>query len=216
MAVLTKQQRREQGAVTPKGLEAAKEEAVRLCEIAYAPHPVKQPDGTSLMLCWNGRIVRGYERLAAARIARDAKTIDVLTKAIAGLEGQYNEAARAAERAASTWAAMAATAGATVNATDCYPPACQCEGCALQRTLHDHNEARGAYSDALYALMAPNGQDIPPILTILAGASEVEQRDRLWTYLRRIRDTGDTYIEACKQAGVRPNWRAAMFPGETD
>ncbi len=207
---------KESNVITPNKIAAAKEDAVRLCEIAYAPHPVKQPDGTSLLLCWNGRIVRGYERLAAARIARDAKTIDVLTKAIAGLEGQYNEAARAAERAASTWAAMAATAGATVSATDCYPPACQCEGCVLQRTLHDHNEARGAYSDALYALMAPNEQDIPPILTILAGASEVEQRDRLWTYLRRIRDTGDAYIEACKQAGVRPNWRAAMFPGETD
>ena len=207
---------KEPNVITPNKIASAKEDAIRLCVAAYAPHPVKQPDGTTLMLCWNGRIVRGYERLAAARIARDAKTSDVLAKAIAGLEQQYNEAARAAERAASTWAAMAATAGATVNATDCYPPACQCEGCALQRTLHDHNEARGAYSDALYALMAPNGQDIPPILTILAGASEVEQRDRLWTYLRRIRDTGDTYIEACKQAGVRPNWRAAMFPGETD
>ena len=207
---------KEPNVITPNKIASAKEDAIRLCVAAYAPHPVKQPDGTTLMLCWNGRIVRGYERLAAARIARDAKTSDVLAKAIAGLEQQYNEAARAAERAASTWAAMAATAGATVNATDCYPPACQCEGCALQRTLHDHNEARGAYSDALYALMAPNGQDIPPILTILAGASEVEQRDRLWTYLRRIRDTGDTYIEACKQAGVRPNWRAAMFPGEAD
>lgn len=207
---------KEPNVITPNKIASAKEDAIRLCVAAYAPHPVKQPDGTTLMLCWNGRIVRGYERLAAARIARDAKTIDVLAKAIAGLEQQYNEAARAAERAASDWAAMAATAGATVSATDCHPPACQCEGCVLQRTLHDHNEARGAYSDALYALMAPNGQDIPPILTILAGASEVEQRDRLWTYLRRIRDTGETYIEACKQAGVRPNWRAAMFPGETD
>lgn len=207
---------KEPNVITPNKIASAKEDAIRLCVAAYAPHPVKQPDGTTLMLCWNGRIVRGYERLAAARIARDAKTSDVLAKAIAGLEQQYNEAARAAERAASDWAAMAASIGVTVTATDCYPPACQCEGCALQRTLHDHNEARGAYSDALYALMAPNGQDIPPILTILAGASEVEQRDRLWTYLRRIRDTGDTYIEACKQAGVRPNWRAAMFPGETD
>jgi len=205
---------KEPNVITPNKIASAKEDAIRLCVAAYAPHPVKQPDGTTLMLCWNGRIVRGYERLAAARIARDAKTSDVLAKAIAGLEQQYNEAARAAERAASDWAAMAASIGVTVTAGDCYPPACQCEGCVFQRTLHDHNEARGAYSDALYAFLAPTSDDTPPVLELLANFKLDEQRGLFWSHLRKIYESGNAYVAACKQAGVRPNWRAALFPGE--
>ena len=84
----------------------------------------------------------------------------------------------------------------------------------MQMAVHDHNEARGAYSDALYALLAPNSFETPPLLELLQGADADPNRERLWTYLKRIRDAGNTYIEACKAAGTRPNWRAALFPGE--
>lgn len=209
MAVLTK----EPSVVTPNKITEARARAADLCHAAYAAAPVQQPDGSTLLLCWNGRIARGYERLAAARGAKETAKIEALTKAIRGLEAQYNAAADAAERAAADWAAMAAAAGVTVDAHEVYPPQCQCEGCQMRRAYHDHNEARGAYSDALYALLAPNSFETPPILEMLEAIAEEAQRDRLWTYMKRIRDTGRAYIKACEAAGTRPNWRTALFPG---
>ena len=200
--------------MTANAIAAAKRQAIELCAAAYSPQEVKQPDGPPLSLCFNGRIARGYELLAAARIAKDAARIDVLQKALANLTERRAETAQAAEDAASTWAAMAAAGGVTVNPNEVYPPACQCDGCRLQRAWHDHNEARGAYSDALYALLAPNSHDTPPLLEILATANEEAQRDRLWVHLKRIRDAAAAYVAACKAADTRPNWRAAMFPGE--
>ncbi len=196
-------------------LDAARAQAIALCAAAYAPQPVAQPDGTSLMLCWAGRIARAYELLAAARIARDTPRIEVIQAAIAGLEQKRSEAVSAAENAASTWAAIAAASGTPANLNECYPAQCQCEGCRAQMAWHDHNEARGAYSDALYRLLAPNSDDLPPLLQMMqTAADDKNQRDRLWGYLKHIYDTGNAYIDACKAADVRPNWRAALFPGE--
>ena len=205
---------KEPDTATANGLSAARSKAVDLCRAAYAPQPVAQPDGTMLMLCWNGRIARGYEKLAAARAERSTALIQTIQTTLRGFEQQYNAAANAAEQAASTWAAMAAAAGITVDPTEVYPPPCDCEGCRMQRLYHDHNEARGAYSDALYALLAPNSFETPPILELLADAQNETSRDRLWVHLKRISDFGSAYIAACTAAGTRPNWRVAMFPGE--
>ena len=195
-------------------LTDARRKAVELCHAAYAPQPVAQPDGSLLPLCWNGRIARGYEKLAVARAARQTALIQTIQATLRGFEQQYNAAANAAEQAATTWAAMAAAAGVTVEPTEVYPPPCDCEGCRMQRAYHDHNEARGAYSDALYALLAPNSFETPPILDLLADAQNEASRDRLWVYLKRIRDLGNAYTAACIAAGTRPNWRVALFPSE--
>jgi hypothetical protein len=205
---------KEHSAVTPNRIAQAKARATQLCNAAYAAQPIPQPGGAVLPLCWNGRITRGYERLAAARIAKNEAQIRVLENAIKGLEEQYNAAAREAEAAASEWAALAALAGEAAHPHDVYPPQCECEGCRLQMTLHDHNEARGAYSDALYAFLAPMPEDTPPVLELLKDFQFEERRDRFWGYLKRIYESGNAYADACKQAGVRPNWRAALFPGE--
>jgi len=205
---------KEPNTTTTNDLTAARRKAVELCRAAYAPQPVAQPDGSTLPLCWNGRIARGYEKLAVARAERQTALIQAIQAALHGLEQQYNAAANAAETAASTWAAMAAAAGVAVEPAEVYPPPCDCEGCRIQRAYHDHNEARGAYSDALYALLAPNSFETPPILELLADAQNEASRDRLWTHLKRIRDLGNAYIAACMAAGTRPNWRVALFPGE--
>ena len=205
---------KEHNAVTPNRIAQARARAGELCSLAYAAQPVPQPGGAVLRLCWSGRIARGYERLAAARIAKNEAQVRILQNAIKGLEEQYNAAAKDAEAAASEWAALAAVAGETVNGSDVYPPQCACEGCKAQMALHDHNEARGAYSDALYAFLAPTSADTPPILELLRAFKLDESRGLFWSHLRKIYETGNAYAEACRQAGVRPNWRAAMFPGE--
>lgn len=191
-----------------------RQRAVDLCAVAYGPQPVPQPDGATLHLCWNGRIARGYERLAEARNNRDADRIRTLENAIKSLEAKYNDAANAAEAAASQWAAMAAAGGVTAQPMDCYPPQCQCDGCRMGRAWQDHNIARAQYSEALYAFLAPTSVDTPPALELLQRFGSDGAKDAFWNHMKRIYETGEAYIAACKAAGVRPNWRAALFPGE--
>ncbi len=208
-------------AIGTKRIDDAKAAAVAALNAAYTPHPVVQPDGSTLMLCWAGRIARAYDKLAAAREdakrrgEKDDATVRAITAAIRKLETSRNEAATAAETAASTWAALATAQGGTVDPVSIYPADCTCDGCKAQMLHHDHNEARGNYSDALYALLAPDPGTRPPLYDLLEGFDKSEKnRDRFWAAMKRIYDSAGAYAAACKAAGVQPNWRAALCPGE--
>jgi len=222
MAVLTKQQQREAGAPTTQAkIDQAKATAVAACAAAYSPQPVKQPDGPPLLLCWAGRIARAYDKLAAARAdarrrgSKDDATVKAIEAAIRKLEASYSAAASAAEDAAAHWAALAAAGGVTVDPMSVYPATCTCDGCQAAAAWHDHNEARGKYSDALYTLLAPNSSDRPPLYELLEAFGKTEKdRDRFWAAMKTIYDTAGAYAAACKAAGVQPNWRAALWPGE--
>ena len=216
MAVLTKQP------VTQTKIDQAREAAVAALLAAYTPHAVEQPGGAPpLHLCWSGRIARAYDKLAAAR--EDAKrrgdkddaTVKAITNTIRKLEASYAEAQRTAEDAASNWAALAAAGDVTIDPMSVYPPACTCEGCRAAAAWHDHNEARGRYSDALYNLLAPNSSDRPPLFELLEAFGKSEKdRDRFWAAMKTIYDTAGAYAAACKAAGVQPIWRAALWAGE--
>ncbi len=202
-------------------VDAARTVAVAALAAAYTPHAVAQPDGSTLMLCWNGRIARAYDKLAAAR--EDAKrrnepnaaTVKAIEGAVRKLEASYNEAIAAAENAAATWAALAAADGVTVDPMSIYPAACTCDGCRAAALWHDHNEARGKYSDALYNLLAPDPGTRPLLYALLEDFGKSEKdRDRFWAAMKGIYDAAGAYAAACKAAGVQPNWRAALYPGE--
>lgn len=209
-------------AVNTKRIDAARAAAIAALNAAYTPHPVEQPNGAPpLLLCWNGRIARAYDKLAAA--SEDARrrnepndpTVKAIESAIRKLEASYRDAASAAENAAASWAALAAAGGETVDPMSIYPAACTCEGCQAQQLWHDHNEARGNYSDALYNLLAPDPDRRPPLFTLLEDFGKSEKdRDRFWAELKKVYDLAGAYAAACKAAGVRPNWRAALWPGE--
>jgi len=216
VATLTKQRE----TVTVNRIDQARETAVAALLAAYTPHAVEQPGGAPpLMLCWSGRIARAYDRLAAAR--EDAKrrgdkddaTVNAIQKSIDALAAKYAEAQRIAEDAASNWAALAAAGGVTVDPTSVYPPACTCDGCKTAAAWHDHNEARGKYSDALYNLLAPNSSDRPPLFQMLEDFTKSEQdRDRFWAAMKGLYASAKGYDAACKAAGVQANWRMAMAP----
>ena len=196
-------------------LDHARTAAVTALAAAYSPQPVKQPDGTTLQLCWSGRIARAYDKLAIARIARDTAAVKAIEGGIAMLTAKYTEAQKAAEDAAAQWAALAAAGGVTVDPMSVYPATCTCDGCQAAAAWHDHNEARGRYSDALYNLLAPNSSDRPPLYELLEAFGKTEKdRDRFWAAMKTIYDTAGAYAAACKAAGVQPNWRAALWPGE--
>ena len=203
-------------------VDAAKAAAVAALAAAYTPHEVEQPNGAApLLLCWSGRIARAYDKLAAAR--EDAKrrgdkddpTVKAIENAVRKLQASYTAAATAAEDAAATWAALAAADGVTVDPTSIYPAACTCDGCKTAALWHDHNAARGNYSDALYALLAPDPGTRPPLFDLLEDFGKSEKdRDRFWAAMKGIYDAAGAYAAACKAAGVQPNWRAALYPGE--
>ena len=208
-------------ATNTKRIDDAKAAAVAALNAAYTPHPVAQPDGSTLMLCWAGRIARAYDKLAAAREDakrrgdKDAATVKAIESAIRKLEASYTAAIAAAEDAAATWAALAAAEGVTVDPASIYPAACTCDGCKTAALWHDHNEARGNYSDALYRLLAPDPGTRPPLYALLEDFGKSKQdADRFWAAMKTIYDSAKAYDAACKAAGVQPNWRAALWPGE--
>jgi len=195
----------------------AKATAVAACLAAYSAQPVKQPDGTTLQLCWSGRIARAYDKLAIARIAREAKAIETLQNGINQLQARYNAAIKEAEDAAAQWAALASAAGVTVQPTDVYPPTCTCEGCRAAQQYQDKVQWRATYVSTLYDLIAPTSADTPPVIELMrqlrANKNDKEAQDRFWVHMRRISDAGEAYAKACAEAGVRPNWRA-LWPDE--
>ena len=203
-------------------VDAAKAAAVAALNAAYTPHEVEQPNGAApLLLCWSGRIARAYDKLAAAR--EDAKrrgdkddpTVKAIENAVRKLQASYTAAATAAENAAAAWAALAAAQGTTVDPMSIYPAPCTCDGCQAAAAHRDHNDARGKYSDALYALLAPDPAARPPLYALLEDFGKSEKdRDRFWAAMKTIYDTAKAYDAACKAAGVQPNWRAALWPGE--
>ena len=203
--------------ITQTKIDQAKAAAVAACLAAYAPQPVKQPDGTTLRLCWNGRIARAYDKLAIARIARDTKAIDALQNGVNALTAKYNEAIKAAEDAAAQWAALAAAGGVTVQPMDVYPPTCTCEGCQAQAQYQDKVQWRAIYVTCLYDFIAPTSADTPPVIELMRrlrdNKNDKEAQDMFWVHMRRISDAGEAYAKACKDADVRPNWRA-LWPDE--
>lgn len=210
-AVITKEP------ITQTKIDQAKATAVAACLAAYAPQPVKQPDGPPLQLCWSGRIARAYDKLAIARIARDTAAVKAIEGGISMLTAKYNEAQRIAEDAAAQWAALAAAGAVTVQPMDVYPPTCTCEGCQAQAQYQDKVQWRAIYVTCLYDFIAPTSADTPPIIELMRrlrdNKSDKEAQDRFWSHMRRISDAGEAYARACADADVRPNWRA-LWPDE--
>jgi hypothetical protein len=207
----------ERTAITPNKIEQAKQRAVAACAAAYSAQPVPQPDGTTIALCWSGRIARGYDKLAIARIAKDGATVKALENGIQALQAKAQAAQKAAEDAASAWAALATAAGQKIQPTDVYPPTCTCEGCQAQANYQDKVNWRATYVTCLYDFIAPNSVDTPPVIALLRrlrnNKNDKDASDQLWAHLRRISDAGEAYARACSDAAVRPNWRA-LWPEE--
>jgi len=199
---------------TPKQLETAKSRAIDLCRLAYAPQPVPQPDGTTLTLCWSGRIARAYDRLAIARIAKDEPSIRKIETALTQLQTSATVAFEAAETAVRAWQTMAAAAGQTADVNAVYPPTCTCAACAAAAAYRSHHEFRHVYTAVLYDLLAPDTVNTPPLLELMRTVAEQDSRNQLWTLLKRVSDAGEAYLRACRAADVQPNWRLAMYPGE--
>lgn len=191
-------------------IETAYQLAVTACNAAYSAQPVRQPDGSTVLLCWSGRIDRAFQRLAdALATGQDA------TKLREGIEVLSNAARKAlkeSEALAVAWAATAAAVGNTVDPLQCYPPPCTCIGCQNARQRQQAAIARAEATEAIYALLDGYGADEPRLLGYVAGAGEAGQRDLLWASLKRIADALTAYKAACIAIGEQPDWRRLLCP----
>lgn len=110
--------------VTPYERQQKKRKAAELLTLAYLPQPVKQTDGTTLHLCWWGRLARAYNIVEAEP---DPGRQDLLRQAVQRLEAQAQAAMDAAEAAMAEYIEACQSASFEPN-YDLVPP-CQCDAC---------------------------------------------------------------------------------------
>lgn len=191
-------------------IETAYQLAVKACALAYSAQPVRQPDGSTLLLCMASRISRGFDRLAAERAAGADTTR--LMEGIDTLAKTAHKAMQDAETAAAAWAATAAAVGNDVDPLQCYPPPCTCIGCQAEQKRQRAAITRAEATEAIYALLVGYGSDEPRLLSFVAGAGDAGQRDLLWASLKRIADALTAYKAACIAIGEQPDWRRLLCP----
>lgn len=207
MAKATKYRPINKAQITDADVEEARLKAIKLCDTAYAPHDVKQPDGSVLQLCLHARCIRASEMIADARRRGDMEAVARLEKGYATLRTMYQSAADAAEEAAADWAAKALVVGKIVAPDAVYPPACTCPICAVQAREQAYRQAVMAAREEVYRLLAP-GASRPPLLALLERAREdVGARDRLWNHLVRIGSAFTNVESACAALDRKVNYR---------
>ncbi len=193
--------------ISPKMIDDARQRAVAATHAAYAPQPVVQRDGSTLALCWMGRIVRGYQML------QNAENKEPVQQALAVLEGKAKAAFNVAEKAASDYGALCIAAGLTV-AADVYPPPCECEGCHLAGARMIYAAALAEMREAAWALLLPLHLDaaLPALVDLVEATGEKQEvmRKELWDRLCRLALSQKKLREAADALGYPLNWYSAL------
>jgi hypothetical protein len=188
----------------------AMENARQMLALAYAPQPVKQPDGTFLHLCWRGRLHRGLKRLNEVRKQGDEAAFNKIEIAVERLYLGSDEAMQNANAAVEKYEATCRLLGeVAAPSTSLYPPDCTCAECIDANRNHRMLAAMGEARDALYCLLIPAESGVPPIVGLVKTADQADSRDRLWKIMKRLADGLDEYGDAAKELGItEPNWNS--------
>lgn len=185
--------------VSPAQIEAAKQKAIELCRLAYAPQPVA---GT--MLCWKGRIARAMDLMSTAYAVGDEAEMAKLRHGIELLTKEAQKADSEAQGAASAYASLCARA--VCRAEPLYEP-CTCEGCALATAQEHCFAAEYALRKACFDLLKP--YDATDRLPYLIHLMEKDTQ-RLWAMLNTIGKAQMAYADACEAFGKRPDWHKVL------
>lgn len=179
----------------------AKTTAKQLVQVAYGAQPVRQPDGTTLALCYTGRLHRAYRMLADATAAGDAVKAATLQGGIDRLAALADEAMRKADEAVIAYSALATAAGNEPD--DLSLPDCMCAGCKEAGKVHRIGSAMGRVRQVVWDFMGDDGDGAPEVVTLVSKGDASAVQRRLQSVVAAMQD----YIEACKQHDVAPNWR---------
>lgn len=175
-----------------------KTEVQRLLLAAYGPQPVKQPDGSTLQLCWQGRIHRALMLLNAATLAGDVAKVAQLQQGLATLEAAATQAQSAATRAQEAYA--------QAHGEWLAIAACTCEGCKVGATYHALGAAMGNARTQLWDLLMPQGDAMPALVQLVTTIEHKESRVKLWEVLKNLSDNLQAFATASQALGETPKW----------
>lgn len=191
-------------------LEAARLAAVKAQQQAYGQQSVRQPDGSTKLLCWNGRLHRALALAEELRRTGDLTRLAQVEGALKQIGEQMRVAQERAAAAEADYCALCALAGVEPEL-----PAveCNCEGCRAQMAVHE--AARAAYEvrEAVWALLGAAVGERPEVVKLLRRAQmetkegKTAARDALWKALATIVGAFEAYEAACVAAGEAPDWR---------
>lgn len=187
-------------------IDQAKTNAQTLIAQAWTPQPVRQPDGTLLMLCYNGRLHRAYRMLGEANANGDTARVTALQGAIEKLAAMMHDARGQAEDAISQYASLTIAAGGQPD--DLYPDDCTCAGCKDSGRFHRIGAAMGNCRTAIWQLMGDDGEGAPELVTLFRAYTKDEKaKDIFWRRVLRIVDAMQEYMDACQQNNEQPDWK---------
>ena len=183
--------------IEPTTIEEAEAAVKRLMQEAYAPHDVTMLDGSTIQLCFAGRL---HQMRIAAILAGDVEKAQKLTADIENLTRIYDGKRKAAEDADVLYHGMCAKKG--VEAKQLTPPDCECAGCIDKNKVWRIAAAAGEVRKSVWALLGDvegNGQ--PPIIELFRRAQQDEKaRDMIWRHLSQIVDSMQVYMDECSKA----------------
>jgi len=181
----------------------AKAEAERLHALAYLPRPVKQADGTSMPLCWSGRVHRAFDMANALQRQGDVARLAIVERALVTLQAEAHAAANKAKLAESAYCELCVLAGEQPTFPDVVE--CPCAGCVGQRAALERLDAIAAYREAAWALLGTTTER-PALLDLMANATDERQRDKLWRLLTTASSAMARYEAACQAMNEAPDW----------
>ena len=192
--------------VTPRMVEDARRKAMDLMDVAYAPHDVPQPDGSTLALCLQGRLDRAYRLMGEADRAGDRALLERYAAATRALSAQVKEWSAKATAAAAKYTELALAAG--MPADNLPPPPCTCEGCQIRVKQAEFFEAVAALRTAVFALLTP--KDVDDTLPVLASLVSEGASDAVAKHVQRIAEAQQRYAAACTAFERSPNWERVL------
>ena len=178
----------------------AKAEAERLHALAYLPRPVKQADGSTLPLCWHGRIHRAFDIANDLQRKGDAAKLAIVRQALDALTAEANASATKAKTAESAYCELCALTGETPTLPAFVE--CDCAGCVGERAALERLDAVAAYREAAWALLGTTTER-PALLDLMAAANDGKA---LWRLLEAAHAAMARYEAACNAEGTAPDW----------
>ena len=155
------------------------------------PQPVK---GTSIELCYVGRIQRAMEHGSVAMQNNDKEALEKIKKAIDGLETMATEAGKLASEAQQ---AYKAATGESVTVEPCW-----CEYCQKEQQLDMVWQAESRLRRSIFELVEPAVNGMPKPLALLRSGDE----DGLKNLVASLCDAQAGYFDACSLYKVTPRW----------
>jgi len=177
-------------------LETLKQAAIEAKQSLYLPKMIKS---ANMELCWQGRIIRAHDLTNEALAAGDKEKVEILTKAIHGLNQEYDQAGKAYDRA------LQAYIQAGGKAEDLDIGECTCAYCQRSKMQDAYFLAESRLRSAVFELTEPDDGGVPLPLSLMSKGTEEAQK-QAWSLFVSLCNAQANYKRACEQFNKVPAW----------